>query len=86
MKETKDFVVNLSGTDIYNELIYIYILVPILDYFNNIYIYILIQLSHICSKTHSASLYATYMRTEKEGFHSQNSLFVLCTTVNILQY
>ena len=24
MKETKDFVVNLSGTDIYNELIYIY--------------------------------------------------------------
>ena len=37
-------------------------------------------------KTHSASLYATYMRTEKDGFHSQNSLFVLCTTVNILQY
>ena len=25
MKETKDFVVNLSGTDISNELIYIYI-------------------------------------------------------------
>ena len=25
----------------------------------------------------------SYMRTEKEGFHSQNSLFVLCTTVNI---
>ena len=25
MKETKDFVVNLSGTDIYNELIYIYL-------------------------------------------------------------
>ena len=40
MKETKDFVVNLSGTDISNELIYIYILVPILDYSN---IYILIQ-------------------------------------------
>ena len=38
MKETKDFVVNLSGTDISNELIYI--LVPILDYSN---IYILIQ-------------------------------------------
>ena len=37
-------------------------------------------------KTHFASLYATYMRTEKDGFLSQNSLFVLCTTVNILQY
>ena len=28
-------------------------------------------------KTHSASLYATYMRTEKEGCHTQNSLFYI---------
>ena len=39
MKETKDFVVNLSGTDISNELIYI--LIPILDYSNIIYMYII---------------------------------------------
>ena len=55
MKETKDFVVNLSGTDIFNELMYI--LVPILDY-SNIYIYIYTYsiISYMLKKTHSASL------------------------------
>ena len=33
-------------------------------------------------KTHSASLYATYMRTEKEGCHTQNSI-LYCVLLSI---
>ena len=51
MKETKDFVVNLSGTDISKQLIYIYIyiLIHILDY-SNIYIYTNSIISYMIKK------------------------------------